>query len=132
MRTPILRSPGAFAAVSVGLGIMGKLLIGSGFSVGWTMVAILWVVPLVGAGMVSEYLPEPRDVESRGLKYFSSQGIRLELLASFALPGLGFAIDFGFSSVLTLALLSVGTVGIGACVRLARLERTSGSVGHDL
>src|SRR6185503_12613144 len=132
MRTPILRSPGAFAAVGFCLGIIGKLLIGSRFSVGWTMVVLLWVVPLVSAGIISEYLPEAREVESRGLKYFSLQRNRLELLASLALPGLGFAIDFGLSSVLTIASVGVGVVGVGASALLARIERTSVSPRHDL
>jgi hypothetical protein len=132
MRAPIFRNPGEFAAIGLLLGVVGKLMIDSSFSVGWMMVAVLWVLPLVSVGIVSEYFPGTEDIGSSGRKYFSSRENRLELLATLALPGIGFAIDIGFARLLTLAALAVGGVGVAACVQLARIRRGGHTAGHDL
>jgi hypothetical protein len=131
MRAPTCRSPGLLAATALAAGLIGKWAVDPAFSVGWTMVAILWVLPLVIVGTLDEYLPDGWSGEAMGPGFFSSRKNRLELLATIALPGLGFALDLGTSSFFTLAVLAVGAIGIGACVQLARLERNNGKAGHD-
>ncbi len=129
MIKPMLRSPGEFATVALAIGLVGKWVTGPTFSAGWTMIAILWVLPLVSVGLIDEYRAWASERDGPG--FFASQEKRTELLALLALPGLGFALDFGLASYFILAPLGVGAVGVWACVQLARIRRNDRITGDD-
>jgi hypothetical protein len=124
MRAPIFRSPIVLATVALAVGLTGKLAFGANFSVGWTMVALLWLLPLVGIIVtVDDYLPGGWGSGTRGPRFFSSRESRLELLAILALPGLGFAIDASALSLRAAVFAAAGVAGVLACAQLVRIER---------
>lgn len=124
MRAPILPSPVVLAAVAIAVSIAGKLVFGAQFPVGWTMLALLWLLPIFGIIVtIDDYLPGGWGSETRGPGFLSSRENRLELLAILTLPGIGFAIDANALSPRAAAFAAAGAVGVFACAQLVRIER---------
>jgi hypothetical protein len=130
MRAPILRSPIVLAAVALAIGLSGKLVLGAQFPVGWTMVALLWLLPILGIIVtIDDYLPGGWGSQTHGPGFFSSRENRLELLAILTLPGIGFAIDAAALLPHAVAFAVAGVIGILACAQLVRIERIKRAPG---
>ncbi|HET7810941.1 MAG TPA: hypothetical protein VFL16_10225 [Steroidobacteraceae bacterium] len=133
MRAPIFRSPIVLAFAAFVAGLVVKWGVNAEFSIGGTMVVMLWLLPLIGLGITSdEFFSDGWGRDDDDRSFFSSRENRLELLALLALPGIGFALDIASLTLETAAFASIGLIGIVACVQLVQLERKKRVAGHDL
>jgi hypothetical protein len=132
MRAPIFPSPIVLASAAFAAGLVVKWVLKAEFSVGGTMVVVLWLPPLIGLVMAADVVPDRLGRGRHSLCSFFSRENWLELLALLALPSVGFAVDVASPSLSTVAFASIGIVGIIACVQLVMLERKKRALGHDL
>jgi hypothetical protein len=132
MRAPIFRSPIVLASAAFAAGLVVKWALNAEFSIGGTMVVVLWLPPLIGLAMVADIFPDHLGRGRHKWYFFFSRENWLELLALLALPGIGFTVDVASTTLSTAAFAAIGLIGIIACVQLERLERRKRTAGHDL
>ena len=132
MRAPNFRSPIVLASAALAAGALVKWTLNAEFSLGGTMVVVLWLLPLIGLATNADVFPRRLGREGHSWSNFFSRENWLEVIALLALPGVGFALDVARRTLPTVAFAAIGVVGIIACVQLERLERSKRTAEHDL
>jgi len=113
------------AAIGLGLGLVLRFT-GGGSPVGWCMVALLVVLPLIGVLItVDDDLPggwsNPDGKIRPPWLYWENWA---EVASRGAISGIGFAIDAGWHTAQGLLFWIVGAAGIGATVAVhKRIDR---------
>jgi hypothetical protein len=130
MRALIFRSPIGLGLAAFAAGLIVKWTLHAEFSVGGTMIVVLWLLPLLAT--YADVLPRRLGRESHKWQFFFSRENWIEILAVLALPGIGFAVDMAAPTLSTATFAAIGFGGVVACIQLVRIERKRRAAGHAL